>query len=71
MIRILPLLSGYKYVDEDTNDKDTKERIQWTQRYDIHKDSTGIIIPRNKILNFSPYVESDHEKLVFGDSSSE
>ena len=59
VIRILPLLSGYKYIEEN------KEKIQWSRRYEIHKDSTGIIIPRNKILNFSPYVEEDHKELVF------
>ena len=64
VIRILPLLSGYKCIEEN------KEKIQWTQTYEIHKDSTGVIIPRNKILNFSPYVENDHDKLVFGDNSS-
>ena len=65
VIRILPLLSGYKYI------KETEEKIQWTQTYEIYKDSAGVIIPRNKILNFYPYIKEDHEKLVFGDKSSE
>ena len=43
VIRILPLLSGYKYIEN------TKEKIKWTQTYKIHKDSVGVIIPRNKI----------------------
>ena len=64
MIRILPLLSGYKYIEED------KEKIKWTQKYEIHKDSVGVIIPRNKILNFSPYVEEDHKDLVFDNETS-
>lgn len=63
VIRILPLLSGYKYIKETI--KETKEKIRWTEKYEINKDSTGIIIPRNKILNFSPYVEEDHKELVF------
>lgn len=65
VIRILPLLSGYRYI------KESKEKIQWTQKYEIHKDSTGIIIPRNKILNFSPYVEEDHKDLVFYNEASD
>lgn len=64
VIRILPLLSGYKYI------KETKEKIKWTQKYEIHKDSTGVIIPRNEILNFSPYVEEDHKDLVFDNETS-
>ena len=59
VIRILPLLSGYKCIEGN------KEKIKWTKQYEIHKDSTGVIIPRNKILNFSPYVEEDHKELVF------
>ena len=60
VIRILPLLSGYQYTEN------CKEKIKWTQKYNITKDSVGIIIPRDKILNFCPYVESIHDKLIFG-----
>ena len=64
VIRILPLFSGYKYIKNDI------EKIQWTKQYEIHKNSTGVIIPRNKILNFSPYAEEDHKKLVFYNEAS-
>ena len=63
VIRILPLLSGYRYIENE------KEKIQWTQKYEINKDSVGVIISRNKILNFSPYIKEDHESLVFEDKS--
>ena len=63
VIRILPLLSGYRYI------KNNKEKINWTQKYEINKDSVGVIISRNKILNFSPYIEDDHKELVFEDNS--
>ena len=69
-IRILPLFSGYKYIENATNTKSVVEKVQWTEKYEIHKDSTGVIIPRNKILNFSPYIESDHKDLVFYNDTS-
>ena len=65
-IRILPLLSGYKYVDKVQNN----QKIKWTKSYEIKENSAGIIIPRSKILNFSLYIESEHKDLVFYNKSS-
>ena len=61
VIRILPLFSGYKYIVKEDNE----QKIQWTKKYEIEEDSAGMIIPRSEILNFSPYIESEHKDLVF------
>ena len=58
-IRVLPLLSGYKYVSSD------RERFKWIKRYTIEEDSEGIIIPRNKIIRLSLYNEENHKDMVF------
>ena len=68
VIRILPLLSGYKYFSE--KEKNQEEKIRWVRKYEITEDSAGIVIPRNKILNFSPYIEEEHESMVFYNENS-
>ena len=66
VIRILPLLSGYKYINQVCYE----QKIQWIKKYEIKEDSAGVIIPRSEILNFSPYIESEHEGLVFYNDNS-
>lgn len=74
VIRILPLLAGYSYV-EQKNNKDSKdkkyteeEKIKWTQKYNPTEDSQGMIIPRGKIIHFCLYDEDLHKALVFNNS---
>ena len=64
-VRILPIFSGYKYLDR----KDQKEKIQWVRKYDITEDSFGIVIPRNRILSFSKYTEEDEKTVFYNDAS--
>ncbi len=54
VIRILPLLSGYHYIEE----------IQWVKKYTIDEESSGILIPRNKITNFCAYDKEIHSDLL-------
>ncbi len=63
VIRILPLLAGYKYVVSEKN-RET-EKIKWITKYEVTEDSEGIIIPRNKIIHFCLYDEDLHKNLVF------
>ncbi len=67
VIRILPLLSGYKYISKKDEKSKEEMKIKWTQYYEIHADSKGIVIPRKKIINFSIYDEKTHKNLVFGE----
>ena len=60
VIRILPLLSGYNYIESSNN----KETIKWTKKYEVTKDSLGIIIPRQKIIHFCRYDENLHQGLL-------
>ena len=59
VIRILPLLTGYRYI------KNGQEKIQWIKKYDLDEDSSGIIIPRNKIIHFCQYDKEQHDDIVF------
>ena len=66
VIRILPLLSGYRYLDIDGNkDCNTKVGIRWLNKYEIHDDSTGVIIPRTKITHLARYDKKVHKDMVF------
>ena len=70
VIRILPLLAGYAYVEQQHTEQTYKatEKIKWTKKYPLTEDSTGIIIPRKKIIHFCRYDEEQHENLVFNQS---
>lgn len=66
VIRILPLLSGYRYIDgKENKDEKGNPQIIWLKKYEIHEDSTGIIIPRDKIIHLSRYDEATHSDLIF------
>ena len=61
VIRILPLLRGYSYIENK------EEKIEWiNHQYDPQEDSEGLIIPRTKIINFSAYDEAQHDEIMFG-----
>ena len=64
VIRILPLLSGYNYIESSKNKEENKTEIKWTKKYEVTKDSLGIIIPRQKIIHFRRYDENLHQDLL-------
>ena len=63
VIRILPLLSGYRYIK--------KEKIKWIKKYTINENSSGILIPRRKIIHFCIYDEEIHSDLLENSKQSE
>ena len=72
-IKILPLLSGYNFLSKNEEKGENKEKIKWTIRYKAEgyensANSSGLLIPRGKIINFRGYDEELHEELVFGSS---
>ena len=64
-IRILPLLSGYSYIEKSNDPKEYQEKIKWIRKYEIKEDSKGIIIPRSRIIKMSLYNDKIDEKIVF------
>ena len=67
VIRILPLLTGYRYIKD--NKKSNEEKLQWIKKYTPNEDSQGIIIPRSKIIHFCLYDTEQHEDIVFNSCS--
>ena len=71
VLRILPLLTGYRYVEQQEKEekgqkkKKEKEKIQWTKKYELNEKSSGIIIPRSKIIHLCAYNEDDHDNIIF------
>ena len=60
-IRIYPLLTGYKNIWPCK----LKESFIWTKIHQIRPTSLGVVIPREKIILFEPYVKKDHDKAIF------
>ncbi|MDE0150961.1 MAG: hypothetical protein OXK80_00475 [Bdellovibrionales bacterium] len=61
VIRILPLLRGYYYIEKNKGE----EKIKWIRKYTPEDDSLGTIIPRNKIIHFCLYDEKQHDDIIF------